>query len=100
MAVRVYSKSAVGNMDVSKNFKFREFASKDGVNTVKIDDLTLSYLQAARDYFDILFMITSGYRSPAHNKKVGGAANSYHVQAAAGHGLNTEVLRDMCPANM
>ncbi len=61
MAVKSYSKNAVGNMDVSKNFKVKEFASKDGANTVKIDDLTVSYLQAARDHFGVPFIINIGY---------------------------------------
>lgn len=30
------------------------------------------------------FRFTSGYRTPAHNKRVGGVPTSYHVKAAAG----------------
>ena len=31
-----------------------------------------------------MFRFTSGYRSPAHNKAVGGVPNSYHLTALAG----------------
>ncbi len=33
---------------------------------------------------DARFDFTSGYRSPAHNKAVGGVGNSYHITGLAG----------------
>jgi uncharacterized protein YcbK (DUF882 family) len=35
--------------------------------------------QCARDYAGIAFKINSGYRTIAHNKRVGGVANSPHL---------------------
>lgn len=42
------------------------------------------------EYFGVPIVITSVYRSSAHNKKVDGASNSYHVkgQAADHHAKN------------
>jgi uncharacterized protein YcbK (DUF882 family) len=40
-------------------------------------------LQAIRSHFDQPITITSGYRSPAYNKKVGGASNSQHLYGKA-----------------
>jgi hypothetical protein len=36
-------------------------------------------LDAARGMAGVAFTIESGYRSPAHNKKVGGAEHSGHI---------------------
>jgi uncharacterized protein YcbK (DUF882 family) len=40
-------------------------------------------LQAIRDAIGKPIIINSGYRSPEHNKKVGGAVNSFHVKGMA-----------------
>ena len=40
-------------------------------------------LQKARDYFDVGFIINSGYRTPEYNKAVGGATNSQHMYGEA-----------------
>ena len=40
-------------------------------------------LQLARDIVGLPFHINSAYRSPEHNKAVGGAKNSYHVRGMA-----------------
>jgi len=36
-----------------------------------------------REIMDIKFTVTSGYRCPIHNLKVGGAKNSFHLQGKA-----------------
>lgn len=97
MGIKTYSKAAHGNMDISKNFKIREFACKDGSDAIKIDLLLVNHLQAAREYFGVPVVITSAYRSAAHNKKVGGASNSYHVngQAADHHAKGKVDLFDL-----
>jgi len=73
-------------MKLTKNFNKSEFDSKDGAcmpNDVlqNISDLAQE-IQKIRDKAGAI-VINSGYRSPAHNKKVGGVANSYHVQGKA-----------------
>lgn len=82
--VRRYSMRSDAANKVSKNFRLREFASKDGADEVLIDDDLLTLLEAIRsEAGDKAITINSGYRSPAHNKAVGGVANSQHVKGTA-----------------
>ena len=74
-------------MKLTENFRKEEFDSKDGAcmpNDVlnNIAELAKN-VQVIRDYVGVPLTINSGYRSPEHNKKVGGVANSYHVQGKA-----------------
>lgn len=74
-------------MQLTKNFALQEFASKDGAPTPhelleNIHKLATN-LQVLRDHFQAPIRINSGYRSPSHNKKVGGAPKSQHVQGTA-----------------
>ena len=74
-------------MKLTENFRKEEFDSKDGAcmpNDVlnNIAELAKN-VQIIRDYVGVPLTINSGYRSPAHNKSVGGVANSYHVQGKA-----------------
>lgn len=80
--VKIYSKSKHGNTAIVPNFKVREFASKDGADTVKIDMELAFILQAIRTVCGVT-TINSAYRTPSHNKKVGGASSSYHLYGRA-----------------
>lgn len=73
----------MNNFNVSKNFKLREFECKDGSHLVKLDSKLLEKLQILRDRLGVPLTINSGYRTPEHNKKVGGAVNSFHMQGKA-----------------
>ena len=64
------------------NFKPIELRSKSD-NKLAIDEDAMDKLQALRALIDKPMKLTSAYRSPAHNKKVGGAKNSMHLQAKA-----------------
>lgn len=77
--VLAYDKLAEGRKKVAKNFTVAEFASKDGSRVVIINPLLPEYLQKARDHFGKPLIITSGYRTTAHNANVGGVSNSQHV---------------------
>ncbi|MBS9525921.1 DUF882 domain-containing protein [Litoribacter alkaliphilus] len=71
-------------MKLSTNFSLAEFASKDGSDFPPevIDNLKelAVNLQVLRDEIKKPIQINSGYRSPAHNKSIGGAKNSTHVK--------------------
>jgi len=74
-------------MKLTSNFELSEFASKDGSTTPLdvIENLKelASNLQVIRDTIKAPIRINSGYRSPAHNKRIGGATNSFHVKGIA-----------------
>jgi len=62
-----------------KNFNISEFDSPDLVGSGELMDSSfLLMLDEARELAGTSFTITSGYRTDAHNSKVGGVANSSH----------------------
>lgn len=82
--VNTYSVSKDGNFNVSTNFKIKEFRCKDGSDTILLDSLfVVTKLQVLRDYFNKPVCINSAYRTPAYNKRIGGANNSYHMKGQA-----------------
>jgi zinc D-Ala-D-Ala carboxypeptidase len=64
------------------SFSPREIACK-GTGSVLINEDALDKLQALRDRLGKPLVLTSAYRSPEHNKAVGGAKNSMHMQGIA-----------------
>jgi hypothetical protein len=69
--------------DLSRNFKVREFASKDGARYARISPDLVSALQSLRDTLDSPITINSGYRTPAQNQAVGGKPHSRHMAGQA-----------------
>ena len=67
-------------MKLTKNFNKAEFDCKCGCEMPKevlINVQKLAgYLQILRDHLGKSIKINSGYRSPAHNKKIGGKPKS------------------------
>jgi len=62
------------------SFKREEFDSKDDPGSGdKMSFEFMTLLQLARNHAGIPFKINSGYRTIAHNKRVGGVANSPHL---------------------
>ena len=77
MAIKTYSLKRDGNTKLSEHFTVREFACSDGSDQIKIDPKLVDYLEKIRQHLGKPVLITSGYRTPAHNAKVGGVKNSY-----------------------
>lgn len=65
-------------------FTLTEFDSPDAPGSgEKMDAAFLAMLDEARELAGVPFHITSGFRTVAHNKKVGGAAKSSHTVGCA-----------------
>ena len=67
---------------LSPGFRVREFVCK-GSDVVLIDDELVVLLQCIREHFGKPVHITSGYRTAAHNRAVGGAVYSQHQYGRA-----------------
>ena len=71
---------------VSPHFRWGEFAQPDGALPpralyVPVRDLCMRYLEPLRLAYGAV-IVTSGYRSPAHNAAIGGAPASRHVPSS------------------
>ena len=80
--IKAYSKKKDGNKKLSANFKVKEFACTDGSDPIFIDSDLVNVLQKIRTHFGKV-TITSAYRTPTHNKKVGGETYSQHLYGRA-----------------
>ncbi|MFW0776316.1 MAG: YcbK family protein [Rickettsiales bacterium] len=70
--------------DVSPNFSRHEFKCNCGkCDCDTIDYEILECLEAIRQHFDRVVIVTSAHRCPEHNKNVGGAKNSQHLYGRA-----------------
>jgi len=75
-------------MKLTKNFNLQEFDCKDGTKVpekfIPNAQQVANNLQVLRDHLKVPIRITgSGYRTAAHNKKVGGAPKSQHLTCSA-----------------
>lgn len=65
-------------------FRLEEFNSPDDpLSYKKMEEELVKKLDFAREVAGIPFVITSGYRTKAQNKKVGGVYNSSHCKGLA-----------------
>lgn len=64
---------------VGSCFKLKEFQSKDGSNKLKLSPKLIELIECIKKKIDRPLIVTSGYRTPEHNKKVGGTPKSTHV---------------------
>ena len=81
--IRQYSLAKDGNRKLAPDFKVREFRCKDGSDEILVDEALVLLLQCIREHFGKAVTITSGYRTPAHNAKVGGSKSSQHLLGRA-----------------
>ncbi|MEX6725153.1 YcbK family protein [Parapedomonas caeni] len=65
-----------------KNFSPAEIACR-GSGSLRINEEALDKLQALRDRLGKPLIVRSAYRSPAHNRAVGGAPRSKHMDGTA-----------------
>ena len=67
-----------------KYFTHAEFDSPDSPDSgSNMDQSFLRMLDSAREAAGTPFRINSGFRTPKHNKKVGGSENSSHLRGFA-----------------
>lgn len=81
--IKSYIMPEDGNIKITKHFKVKEFACKDGSPVVFIDKYLVGVLEILRTKIEKPVIITSGYRTPQRNKEVGGAKYSYHMRGQA-----------------
>lgn len=82
--VKTYSKNKDGNLMLSPHFAVREFACKDGTDTVLISASLIDKLEQIYDYLNCSkIIVNSGYRTPAHDKAVGGNGKGQHTLGKA-----------------
>ena len=81
--LNAYSRRKDGNALLSRSFRVREFACRDGSDPLFVDSALVQLLQSIRDHFGAPVVITSGYRTAAHNAAVGGSKSSQHLLGRA-----------------
>lgn len=82
-SIHAYSLSKDGDRHLAKHFRVREFACKDGSDTVFVAELLPVVLEAIRGVVGKAVVLTSAYRTEAHNAAVGGEENSKHLYGMA-----------------
>ncbi|MFQ3664423.1 MAG: D-Ala-D-Ala carboxypeptidase family metallohydrolase [Sphingomonadaceae bacterium] len=65
-----------------KNFSPAEIACR-GTGSIRVHEDALDRLQALRDRLGKPLIVRSAYRSPAHNRAIGGAPRSKHMDGTA-----------------
>lgn len=83
MIKTVSIKSLGRDYKISPHFKLSEMACKDGSDKVLYSTELMAKLEELRAYGGFTVSINSGYRTPAYNKKIGGASRSQHVLGTA-----------------
>lgn len=81
--IRSYIADRDKNEKLGRYFRVKEFACKDLSPVVFVDEYLWSVLDILRAKIEKPIIITSGYRTPDHNAKVGGAKYSYHMRGMA-----------------
>ena len=83
MALQAYSLARDGSTALSPHFHVREFRCKDGSDPIFVDTALVELLERIREHFGRVVVVTSAYRTPAHNAKAGGAKFSQHLYGRA-----------------
>lgn len=81
--VKVYSREKDGGRRISPHFQVKEFACTGGTDTIFVSPVLVEVLEKVRVHFGKPVIVSSGYRTEARNKSVGGAAYSQHKYGMA-----------------
>lgn len=96
MEIKAYVLDEQADVKITEHFKVKEFACKDGSPIVFVDEYLAVLLEILRETIKKPVIITSGYRTPEHNKKVGGAKYSFHMR-----GMAADItVKDMTPKDV
>lgn len=96
MAIKTYKRG--DSSKLSEHFTVSEFLCYGAgcCTEGKIDDKLVEILKKIRDHFGKPVYISSAYRCPTWNKKVGGVSGSYHL-----YGQAADIkVRDIAPAEV
>ena len=84
MAVKTYSLKKDGNKYCSEHTQVKEMRCFDGTDKILIDEKLMEMIEKL---FSALkckkYIITSGYRTPSHDKSVGGNGSGQHTKGTA-----------------
>ena len=80
--IKQYSLARDGDLQLSANFKVREFACP-GCDAIFIDEKLVAILQQLRTRFNRSIRIGSGYRTAKYNAQIGGHRSSRHLTGQA-----------------
>lgn len=92
MAIKIYSLSKEGEKYLSPHFQVKEFASTNSYgrvwsDVVKVDERLIDLLEKLYNKLNCgnngYIRINSGYRTPSHDKYVGGSGSGKHVDGMA-----------------
>lgn len=88
MPINKYDLKSQKNLKLSDHFSVYEFASTSGnkvySNEVRVDTELVNMLEQIYSHFNCSkIIISSGYRTPAHDKAVGGSGSGYHCTGQA-----------------
>ena len=96
--MHICSMAEEGGKNLTAHFKAREFSCVDGSDAIIIAEELVMILEKIRTHFNKAVVVTSGYRTPSHNKAIGGAARSQHIYGLAADivvkGVEAEAVAD------
>lgn len=81
--IQTYSMKKDGAVKITPHFKVSEFACKDGSDSLLVSYELVELLERIRTHWNRPITVTSGYRTAAHDKMVGGSGKGFHTKGMA-----------------